>query len=59
MLAAGFALALGAALFAGDLMMRDLAGHSLFAMAAPTGGTLAIAAWLGIAASALLARPSP
>src|SRR5665647_830491 len=32
----------GAALFAGDLTLRDLAGHSLFTMAAPTGGTILI-----------------
>lgn len=46
----------GVALFAGDLTMRDLAGARLFPMAAPTGGTLTILGWLGIAASALF-RP--
>jgi len=47
----------GVALFAGDLTTRDLAGTRLFPMAAPTGGTLTILGWLGIAASALF-RPA-
>ncbi len=47
----------GVALFAGDLTLRDLAGERLFPMAAPTGGTLTILGWLGIAASALF-RPA-
>ena len=36
--ACGFVIA--AALFAGDLTLRQYAGHSLFPLAAPTGGTL-------------------
>jgi uncharacterized membrane protein YgdD (TMEM256/DUF423 family) len=49
--AAGFVIA--ASLFAGDLTLRQYAGHGLFPMAAPTGGTLLIASWLllGIAAA--------
>lgn len=49
--AAGFVIA--ASLFAGDLALRQYAGHGLFPMAAPTGGTLLIASWLvlGIAAA--------
>jgi len=49
--AAGFVVA--ASLFAGDLTLRQYAGHGLFPMAAPTGGTLLIASWLvlGIAAA--------
>ena len=49
--AAGFVIA--ASLFAGDLTMRQYAGHGLFPMAAPTGGTLLIASWLvlGVAAA--------
>ncbi len=46
----------GVALFAGDLVMRDLVGARLFPMAAPTGGTLTILGWLGVAVAAL-ARP--
>lgn len=53
---AGFALALGLALFAGDLAMRTLAGHRLFPMAAPAGGSLLIVSWLGIAAGAFIER---
>ena len=41
---------LGAALFAGDVSMRAFAGHRLFPMAAPTGGTILILAWLVLAA---------
>jgi uncharacterized membrane protein YgdD (TMEM256/DUF423 family) len=46
----GFVVA--AALFAGDLTLRQYAGHSLFPMAAPTGGTLLILSWLTLAVSA-------
>ncbi|MBE0692150.1 MAG: DUF423 domain-containing protein, partial [Aquamicrobium sp.] len=42
--------------FAGDLVLRDVAGQRLFPMAAPTGGTLTIAGWLAVAVSALLQR---
>lgn len=54
-LAALFAFALGATLFAGDLTLRAFAGHRLFPMAAPTGGTVLIAAWLVLALAALVA----
>jgi len=49
--AVGFVIA--ASLFAGDLTLRQYAGHGLFPMAAPTGGTLLIASWLllGVAAA--------
>ncbi len=46
-------LLVGVLLFCGDLLMRDYAGTRLFPMAAPTGGTIMILGWLGIAASAL------
>ena len=52
--AAGFVAA--ALLFAGDLTMRQFAGHSLFPFAAPTGGTLLIASWLLLAVSAAWPR---
>jgi uncharacterized membrane protein YgdD (TMEM256/DUF423 family) len=45
--AIGFVIA--AALFAGDLTLRRYAGHGLFPMAAPTGGTLLITSWLLLA----------
>ncbi|MCG6203894.1 DUF423 domain-containing protein [Rhodopseudomonas sp. HC1] len=48
-LAATFGLLLGTALFAGDLTLRQFAGHGLFPMAAPTGGTLLIGSWLLLA----------
>lgn len=54
--AGAFCLLAGLVLFSGDLLARDFLGGRLFAFAAPTGGTLLIAGWLGIAASAL-ARP--
>jgi uncharacterized membrane protein YgdD (TMEM256/DUF423 family) len=46
---------LGGALFSGDIALRTFAGHRLFAMAAPTGGTLLIVAWLALAAAAVVA----
>ena len=55
MLAAwGFVVA--TALFAGDLTLRQYAGHSLFPLAAPTGGTLLIASWLALAVAAAWPR---
>jgi uncharacterized membrane protein YgdD (TMEM256/DUF423 family) len=44
---------IGAALFSGDLALRAFAGHRLFAMAAPSGGIILIAAWLALAAAAV------
>jgi uncharacterized membrane protein YgdD (TMEM256/DUF423 family) len=46
---------LGAALFAGDLAMRAFAGHRLFPFAAPSGGTILIAAWLTFTGTAICA----
>jgi len=54
--AAGYAI--GAVLFAADLAARDLAGHALFPMAAPTGGTILIGAWTLLAFAGLVARRS-
>jgi len=44
---------LGAALFSGDIALRAFTGHRLFAMAAPSGGMILIAAWLGLALAAI------
>ncbi|UPK35269.1 DUF423 domain-containing protein [Bradyrhizobium sp. 186] len=52
-LAAGFGFAIAAALFAGDLTLRQYAGHALFPYAAPTGGTLMILSWLAVTAAAV------
>jgi uncharacterized membrane protein YgdD (TMEM256/DUF423 family) len=52
--ASGFVVA--AALFAGDLTLRQYAGRSLFPMAAPTGGTLLIVSWLALAVAAVWPR---
>jgi uncharacterized membrane protein YgdD (TMEM256/DUF423 family) len=52
--ACGFVIA--AALFAGDLTLRQYAGHGLFPLAAPTGGTLLIASWLVLAVAAAWPR---
>ncbi len=46
---------LGAALFSGDIALRAFAGHRLFVFAAPTGGMILIAAWLGLAGAAVAA----
>jgi uncharacterized membrane protein YgdD (TMEM256/DUF423 family) len=53
---AAFGFVIAAALFAGDLTLRQYAGHSLFPMAAPTGGTLLILSWLMLAVAALWPR---
>ena len=55
-IAAAFGFVVATALFAGDLTLRQYAGHGLFPMAAPTGGTLLIVSWLGIAVSAAWPR---
>jgi len=55
-LTAAFGFAIAASLFAGDLTLRQYAGHGLFPMAAPTGGTLLIASWLALAVAAAWPR---
>ncbi|MDB5501485.1 MAG: hypothetical protein JWR89_1387 [Tardiphaga sp.] len=55
-LAAAIGFAVASALFAGDLTIRQYAGHGLFPMAAPTGGTLLIISWLALAVSAAWPR---
>jgi uncharacterized membrane protein YgdD (TMEM256/DUF423 family) len=52
--ALGFVVA--GALFAGDLTLRQYAGHSLFPFAAPAGGTLMILSWLLLAVAAAWPR---
>jgi uncharacterized membrane protein YgdD (TMEM256/DUF423 family) len=55
-IAAAFGFVIAAALFAGDLSLRQFAGHGLFPLAAPTGGTLLIASWLVLAVAAAWPR---
>ncbi len=55
-LVAAFGFVIGAALFAGDLTLRQYAGHSLFPYAAPTGGTVMILSWLAVTLAAVVAR---
>lgn len=43
----------GAALFSGDISLRAFTGHRIFPMAAPTGGTLLIIAWLALSIAAI------
>ena len=50
---AGFVL--GGFLFSCDIALRVFVGHRLFAMAAPAGGTILIAAWLTLAVIAIVA----
>jgi uncharacterized membrane protein YgdD (TMEM256/DUF423 family) len=57
-LAAAFGFVVAAALFAADLTLRQFAGHSLFAFAAPTGGTLLIISWILLAVAAAWPRRS-
>ncbi|MBR0961328.1 DUF423 domain-containing protein [Bradyrhizobium japonicum] len=55
-LVTAFGFVIGAALFAGDLTLRQFAGHSLFPYAAPTGGTVMIASWLAVSVAAAAKR---
>jgi uncharacterized membrane protein YgdD (TMEM256/DUF423 family) len=55
-IAAAFGFVVAAAVFAGDLTLRQFAGHGLFPFAAPTGGTLLIASWLVLALAAVWPR---
>ena len=55
-LAAAFGFVIATSLFAGDLTLRHYAGHGLFPLAAPTGGTLLIASWLALAVAAAWPR---
>lgn len=50
-----FGLVLGAILFAGDIALRAFAGHRLFPMAAPTGGTIMIVSWFALAIAGIVA----
>lgn len=59
MLAVLIAWVVGATLFSGDVALRALAGHRLFAFAAPTGGVILIAAWLALTAAAIAAVLRP
>ena len=54
--AAAWGFVAGGGLFAGDLVLRQYAGRSLFPMAAPTGGTLLILSWLALALAAASPR---
>jgi uncharacterized membrane protein YgdD (TMEM256/DUF423 family) len=54
MLAGALILALGAALFSGDLALRGMAGLKPWPMAAPAGGLLLIFGWLWLAVAACL-----
>jgi uncharacterized membrane protein YgdD (TMEM256/DUF423 family) len=54
---AAWVLALGVALFCGDLTARAYFETGLFPMAAPSGGVLMMAGWLGVAAAGFLRRP--
>jgi uncharacterized membrane protein YgdD (TMEM256/DUF423 family) len=49
-------LVIGPSLFAGDLSLRQYAGHGLFPLASPTGGTLSIVSWLVLAVAAAWPR---
>jgi uncharacterized membrane protein YgdD (TMEM256/DUF423 family) len=55
-IASAFGFVLATALFAGDLTLRQYAGHGLFPMAAPSGGALLIASWLAVAVAAAWPR---
>jgi uncharacterized membrane protein YgdD (TMEM256/DUF423 family) len=53
MLAALAGWMLGSVLFSADISLRAFTGQRLFALAAPTGGIILVAAWLAVAAAAI------
>lgn len=53
-MAAAASMIAGLALFAGDMALRAFLGVRLFPGAAPAGGLLMIAGWIGLALAALL-----
>ena len=55
-IASAFGFVIAAALFAGDLSLRQYAGHGLFPFAAPVGGTLLIVSWLTLTVAAAWPR---
>ena len=55
-IAAAWGFVVAATLFATDLTLRQYFGHSLFPLAAPTGGTLLILSWLVLAVAAAWPR---
>jgi uncharacterized membrane protein YgdD (TMEM256/DUF423 family) len=57
-IAAAWGFVIAAGLFAGDLTLRQYAGHSLFPFAAPAGGTLLIVSWFVLAVAAAWPRRS-
>jgi uncharacterized membrane protein YgdD (TMEM256/DUF423 family) len=57
-IAAALGFVIAAALFAGDLTLLQYAGHGLFPLAAPSGGTLLIVSWLALAMAAAWPRRS-
>ncbi|MCD7109142.1 DUF423 domain-containing protein [Rhizobium sp. DKSPLA3] len=54
--AASLSIALGTAIFAGDLVLRHGTGHGLFPMSAPLGGMLMMFGWALVAVGALLPK---
>ncbi|MBJ3783802.1 DUF423 domain-containing protein [Devosia sediminis] len=56
LLAAGFLLAIGTALFGADLAMRECLGHGLFPGATPLAGGAMILGWLALAVAGLFGR---
>ncbi len=56
---AGLLLFAGSILFSADVGLRAFGHDRLFAMAAPTGGTIMLLGWLVVAASALTMRRRP
>ncbi len=57
-LVSGALLAIGLALFSGDLAIRGFGAASPVPMAAPTGGILLMAGWAVAAAAAVIGRRS-
>ena len=57
LMGAALVVAAGTLVFGGDLAVREWAGQSIFAGAAPLGGGAMILGWLGLALAGVMDKP--
>jgi len=55
--AAALLLGLGTLVFSADLMVREMTGAGVLALAAPVGGMLMMLGWLAVIVAAIFRRP--
>lgn len=59
LLVAGYLLAAGTIVFAGDLALREWLGHGLFPGAAPLGGAAMMLGWLSLCMAGFFVKRKP